>query len=431
MTEFFHANGAVPLGTKNERHWRTHLLVASEVLAIAVAASLPWSTSATAILLGLWLCAFLPVADWSRVRSVALSPVGGLPLALWLLAAASCLWSDVGWVECWRGLRSYHKLLLLPLFIAQFSHSARGKWVLAAYLASCTGVLAASYVELAWPALFARDAVRIGIPVKDYATQSTEFAICAFSLLGLAIFAFREARRRLAAGCAILAFLFLANVFYVATARASLLVILALLVLLGWRFFRQKGMAVLLVTAGVAFAAIWASSPYLRTRVTDVQSEIQGYVDRDDFTSTGMRLEFWRKSIRFIAEAPLLGHGAGAIRELFTREAAGQTKLSAVVTDDPHNQILKVGIELGSAGMLLLLALWATHVWLFARGAGLVAWFGLIVVAQNIVNSQFSTRLLDFTQGWTYVVLVGVLAGMLCRQSGLAKEQGRLSPAPA
>jgi hypothetical protein len=110
----------------------------------------------------------------------------------------------------------------------------------------------------------------------------------------------------------------------------------------------------------------------------------------------------------------------GSIRELFARDALGKAKVSAVVTDNPHNEVLRIGIELGVVGIFLLFALWIAHLWTFARGAGAVAWFGLIVVAQNVVNSQFATRLLDFTQGWTYVIAVGVTAGVLCRQSAVS-----------
>lgn len=417
MTDVSQADAGALSGVTTGLRRRVHFVAAADILAMALVASLPWSTSATAVLIVLWLCAVLPVVDWSQVWRTARSAVGGLPLGLWLLAAASCLWSEAGWAECWRGLSSYHKLLLLPLLIVQFSRSRKGHWVVIAYLGSCAGVLAASYLDFAWPSLFGGDPVRIGIPAKDYATQSTEFAICAFALAGLAIANLRARRRGVASGCAALALLFLCNIVYVATARATLVVLLVLLGLSGWKLFSWKGAIIWIVTAGVAIAAIWASSPYLRTRVIEVQGEIQRYVDRNDFSSSGMRLEFWRKSARFIAEAPLLGHGVGSVRALFARDAVGRSGMSAIVTADPHNQVLKIGIELGAAGMVLLLALWAAHLWMFTRDAGLIAWFGLVVVAQNVVNSQFSTRLLDFTQGWTYVIAVGVLAGMLCRQS--------------
>ena len=45
------------------------------------------------------------------------------------------------------------------------------------------------------------------------------------------------------------------------------------------------------------------------------------------------------------------------------------------------------------------------------RPAGLVAWCGLVVVAQNIAASLFNSHLFDFNQGWLYVFAVGALGG--------------------
>jgi O-antigen ligase len=396
--------------------WRTRFLTASDVLATALAASLPWSTSATAILVVLWLVAFIPVMDRTAVRQVASSPAGAFPLALWVLAAISCLWSEASWTECWRALSGFHKLLLLPLFVVQFRASPRGHWVLVAYLTSCAAVLAVSFVGLLWPSIGWRDEFRAGIPVKDHSTQSTEFLICAFALAAVVPGYLESGRKAAALGLVVLMVLFLGNIFYVAAARASLLAIGVLLLVFAWRFLSPRGLIGLSLAAGVAAAAVWASSPYLRIRVTDVSREVQEYVERNESTSSGIRLEFWKKSARFIAQAPVFGHGVGSIPILFERAADDSSRISAMVTKDPHNQALKIGIELGSVGIALLLALWGAHLLLFARAPGLVAWFGLVLVVQNIVNAQFATRLLDFTQGWTYVIGVGVLAGMVWRR---------------
>jgi len=77
-----------------------------------------------------------------------------------------------------------------------------------------------------------------------------------------------------------------------------------------------------------------------------------------------------------------------------------------------------VAMQIGLAGALLLWAMWLAHLLLF-RGAGLTAWVGLVVVVQNIVGSLFNSHLFDFTQGWTYVLGVGIAGGALLRQSGL------------
>ena len=63
-------------------------------LATAVAVSLPWSTSATAVLIVLWLIALVPTLDVGSVRRELFSAAGGLPVLLWVLAAVGMLWAD-------------------------------------------------------------------------------------------------------------------------------------------------------------------------------------------------------------------------------------------------------------------------------------------------------------------------------------------------
>jgi hypothetical protein len=64
-------------------------------LVVAIAVSLPWSTSLTAILIVLWLIAVVPVLDIASVRREIMTPVGGVPVLLWALAVVGMLWADV------------------------------------------------------------------------------------------------------------------------------------------------------------------------------------------------------------------------------------------------------------------------------------------------------------------------------------------------
>jgi hypothetical protein len=81
------------------------------------------------------------------------------------------------------------------------------------------------------------------------------------------------------------------------------------------------------------------------------------------------------------------------------------------VVSDPHNQTLNVAVQWGLVGAALLWAMWLVHLWLF-RGEGLVAWIGLLVVVQNILSSLINSHLFDFTEGWIYVLGVGIAGGM-------------------
>jgi hypothetical protein len=167
--------------------------------------------------------------------------------------------------------------------------------------------------------------------------------------------------------------------------------------------------------AGVAAASllIWTTSPYLRQRIADVGVEYRAQ-DTSSIASTAQRLTYWRKSLKFIAEEPLRGHGTGSIKDLFARDAAGQTGLQAEVVNNPHNQTLNVAIQWGLVGVLLLYAMWTSHVRLFT-GRDLVAWIGLATVVQNITSSLLNSHLSDFHEGWIYVIGVGVAGGMTLR----------------
>ena len=57
----------------------------------------------------------------------------------------------------------------------------------------------------------------------------------------------------------------------------------------------------------------------------DLPQRYQAYKEKGAPTSIGERLEFWRKSLHFFAEAPVIGHGTGSTEGLFEQAATGQT----------------------------------------------------------------------------------------------------------
>jgi O-antigen ligase len=122
-------------------------------LAAGVAVSLPWSTLATSVLIVLWLAALLPTLSVERVRRELVTAAGGLPVLLWVLAAVGLLWADVAWSERLAAFERYHRLLAVPLLLAQFRRSAYGPWVFYGYLASALSVLAASFALALLPGL--------------------------------------------------------------------------------------------------------------------------------------------------------------------------------------------------------------------------------------------------------------------------------------
>jgi O-antigen ligase len=391
---------------------RARLERAADLLAAAVLVSIPWSTTATGILVVLWLIAAVPTLDWAAVRRELWTPAGGLPVLFFLLAAVGMLWADVSWRERLGGLDSFHRLLVIPLLLAQFRRSGNGGWAVYGFFASCTVLLVVSYIHAVWRFFYPGGPhIFPGVPVKEYILQSGEFQLCAFGLAYAAVEAWRAHRRRLAWALGLLACAFLANIVYIVTGRTAVVVMPVLLALFGLRLFGWRGVLGVAI-AGVLVAAVaWFSSPYLRGRLLHAQSEVYLYWTQNEDTSAGERLEFWRKSLRFVAAAPLIGHGTGSITEQF-RGAVGTSGPSTIISENPHQQTLTVAVQLGVLGVIVLYAMWIAHLLLF-RSGGLIGWGGLLVVAQNMVSSLFNSYLFDFTQGWLYVFGVGMLGGAI------------------
>ena len=395
----------------------------AEGLAIALAASLPWSTSATGILAVLWLLAVVATVDLPSLRRSVMTPAGLLPLLFVALGALGMLWADVTWAERFQGIGSFLKLLCIPLLLWQFSRSNRAQRVLIGFLAACVLLLAYSWIMFAWPSVPAiGNAQSVATPVKDYISQSAMFTACVFIVAYLACDYWRAGRRYLALALLALALMFMVNVLYIATSRTALVVISVLLVLFGYRQFKWKGVIGFVAGFAILAAIAWPSAAYLQIRVISFFEEVQAYHSGGGApTPAGERLEFWQKSLGFIKTAPIIGHGTGSIREQFRLSAVGKTGMAGEVSSNPHNQILATGIQLGLVGMALLLAMWAAHAALF-RSAGLAAWVGLVVVVQNILSSLFNSHLADFTHGWLYVVGVGIAGGVSLREKRLAQE---------
>ncbi len=406
---------------------RGRLETAARIFAVLTAVSLPWSSSATSICAVLWLVTLLPGIAWNSFRPTAEAPAAYMPVMLVVLAVAGMLWADVTWSERIEGLAPFVKLLIVPLLMFQFSTRDGGNQVLLGFLISATVLLFLSWLFVAAPQLsLGQPNKGYGIPVKDYISQSGIFTLCAFALIERALVEWKRSRG-MAILLAIFACVFLANIIFVALARTFLVVIVILFVLLGLLRLSRGGFAILIALGVVCAALSWSASGYLRDRVNGVIPEINTFSPAHD-TSSGARLSFWKDSIEIFRDAPVLGHGTGSIREMFSRQAREAMNTPAAASN-PHNQTFAIAIQLGGFGALMLFAMWIVHVKLFLV-QDTIGWIGLSVVIQNVVGSLFNSHLFDFTQGWIYVFGVGVAGGLVLRRHAVAMQDA-LAPTVA
>jgi O-antigen ligase len=397
------------------RRWRDPAAWAATVdtFAILLALSLPWSTSLVAIFAAAMLISMAPFLDVRAFLQSLKRPICILPIAMFALAAFGTLWSDALWGARLHAVGPAAKLLVLPFLFYHFERSARGMWVLMAFLVSCVLLMAMSWIVAFDPSLSLKPGAERGIFVKNHIAQSQEFALCAVALAYPIVGLLRAKKIWPAVLLIAVSLSFVVNMMFVVVSRTALVTIPIMLAVFAILHLKWRS-TVIISCAAIGLAALaWVASPQLRSRASTFVSEYQKYKDKDQATSIGLRLEYWQKSLRFIAEAPIIGHGTGSTRGLFERAATGpEFSASRDVVGNPHNQTLNVAVQWGVIGIVVLYAMWLLHLSLF-RGEGLAAWIGLMVVAQNIFSSLFNSHIFDFHEGWMYVLGVGVAGGLV------------------
>jgi O-antigen ligase len=391
-------------------------MTTADVFVILTAISLPWSVTLVAIFAVASLVAMAPLLDIRAFLQSLRRPISALPIALFVLAAIGTLWSDAAWGARLYAIGPTVKLLALPVLFYHFERSQRGVHVLVAFLASCTLLLAMSWIVAFDPELALKSGASYGVPVKNYIDQSQEFALCAVALAFPIVTLLRAKRAWLAVALMAVSLSFVVNMMFVIVSRTALVTMPIMLAVFALLHLKWRSIVIILCAMTVLTGLAWATSPHLRWTAETFSRDYRLYSEENVPTSIGNRLQFWQKSLRFLGQAPVFGHGTGSTRGLFEQAAVGQVGAAGEVIGNPHNQTLYVGVQWGVIGVAVLVAMWLVHLRLF-RGDGLEAWIGLLVVVQNIFTSLFNSHLFDFHEGWMYVLGVGVAGGMLLRSS--------------
>jgi O-antigen ligase len=214
----------------------------------------------------------------------------------------------------------------------------------------------------------------------------------------------------------ILATLFLANIFIIYFSKTGVLVAAALAALFFARTNDWKRNLCVAASLAVVVAGVVLLSSNARLRISQIGTDIQAIESSSDDAkasiSTASRMDFWRKAIEFIRQAPLLGHGAGSTKSLYAGTEADRPSPYGEAVPDPHNQFLAITIQTGLMGGALLILMWIVHFKAFL-GDDLPCIFGQAIVLQNVLSSLFNSSISQVTQGTLYCLAIGLLAGLV------------------
>jgi O-antigen ligase len=349
-------------------------------------------------------------------------PAAAVPVGLFLLLLIGMSWSPTPFASG-GGIGHYAKLLLIPVAMAPAFTAREALQIGYGFLAGCLVVLVLSFLSffISLPPPFHSamvDPRMAGVPMKDNAVQSGCFALCAFALALGGVSVWVEGNRRRAVAMIVLALVFLADIFMIFISKTGILMTAALVGLFvvhaeGWK----RSLLIAAPIALVVAIALWSSAPAQR-RLAEIATDIHA-VDGDKASSeatisTASRLDFWRKAVEFIKEAPLFGHGTGSTKSLYQSLEATRPSPYGEAVPDPHNQFFAIAIQVGLVGGAILIVMWAVHFSMFVGGSFASA-IGQAVVIQNFIGSLFNSHLSTVTQGMLYCLAVGLLGGIVQR----------------
>lgn len=154
------------------------------------------------------------------------------------------------------------------------------------------------------------------------------------------------------------------NIVFMVESRTTYLTLIPLLGYWSWRILLKERLTLrsALVASTLLIGALAAGwfTPQVRQRlVVSVTHEIELYVHQRAPTSTGIRLELWRRTLPIIASAPVFGHGLHQWAPLYRQSIEGLPNFDAFLMGHPHQEMLLILAEQGAAGLLVYLLLLA------------------------------------------------------------------------
>lgn len=289
----------------------------------------------------------------------------------------------------------WRKIIVLFFACAAVQTSRHKQLLVKTFIATVVITMICSYLSFYFPTGFESKGVP-GIIVKNHATQGMFFAVG--SLLAAVYLRYFQTStfQKIFLYCLIIAVLInLTNItigrsgYVVALTAFSVFAFMALRINL---VARMSFTAIVLVSTAALFLVTTVSGERISLAVKEFTNASQ--LTTGDPGSMGVRFIWWRHSIDMVKEHPLIGIGTGGFERGLDKQVQGLTGPTAIRTNDPHNQYLKILVEHGTVGLLIFFGILISP--FFIRNLGepyKVAGLAVMIswAATSLANSHFST----------------------------------------
>lgn len=311
--------------------------------------------------------ALMALLQGKRIAAVYSGP-SILALVMLGAMAISLTYTSVPVPEALSVLTKYAKLLLIPVVALLIRNRHQALTALGFYVVTQSFIVLSSWllyfgVPLIWaPA----NASKLGIMYSSYLDQSILTAGFAAIVWHLRSAFPTNFGRKVALALTILAAL---NLLFVLSGRSGQVCLIAATAITAWWAMPNKLRPFAFILPVFVLGVAMLLSPQLNQRYAMVLQEVVAFQSESNGfknTSSGQRLNYWRKSLEAISERPILGYGVGTWQQQYYRLESGQPSSVSAAVRNPHQEYLFWAVQLGGLGALLLLA-WLASFWWSAR----------------------------------------------------------------
>jgi O-antigen ligase len=371
---------------------------------------IPLSTAATNFLVAIFLIFFVASGGffywWSIIK---IQPLCWAFIALYLVFPIGAIYTVAQPDEALWQISKYSNLLMaLPAVLVLHEKPVWQQRALFSFMAAMALTLAASYLHSIWPFSWARSTHEQNIHnhyiFKHHITQNV---LMAFFAYGCAIWAYIVENKKIKILAVVLSGLAIFNILFMVQGRTGhlalgLVIVLLWISCLSWRWRWYSLLMISLIGIAVAFIP-----NTLKSRILASHSEIVEF-NAENFTSAGLRLYFWDKSIKLILQKPLFGWGTGAYAKKYC-ELAENRSLCRDGYYNPHNQFLYIMVQTGLWGGLIFL-IWIVFLVMEAFKHKTIyknLTLGLITIF--LVHCMLDSPLFIATEGYFYSFMLSIL----------------------
>ncbi|MGD9591433.1 MAG: O-antigen ligase family protein, partial [Candidatus Berkiella sp.] len=195
--------------------------------------------------------------------------------------------------------------------------------------------------------------------------------------------------------------------FFMNEGRMGYVTFIMCLFMLAWQTYRLKGMLLATFVALTMLSGAYFTSSIFSARINIISQDMDFYHQGGRLleSSLGSRIQFARSSSELVMQKPFMGWGTGSFAPAYAKLFEGENTL---LTDNPHNEYLRISVELGLFGLGLLLLLFY-HQWRLSKQLPKdIRGFCQGVLLTFMLGCLFNSWLKDFSEGYFYCLMIAI-----------------------